>query len=473
MDLAKIKNIHFTGIKGVAMTNLALCMKDLEKRISGSDVSEIFVTDEVLKKNKIFWKIGFGERNLKPKPDLLITTAAHGGYLNPEVRIAKEKNIPVKSYAEFISELANTKKVISVCGVGGKTTTSSMTAVLLDRAKFNPSYVIGVARIFPLGAAGRYVKNGEYFICEADDYVVSPGIDNTPKFMLIDPYITVVTNIEFDHPDVYKNIEDTERAFKSFFDKIPTKGVLVACTDNKNVRKVIKNLKKNIVTYGLEKGSDYRIKNISYKNQTTCFDLYSLKDKKNYANLVINVPGEYNIRNATATFIVGRYLGINEEIIRRSLEKYKGCRRRFEKMGEYKQAVFYDDYAHHPTEIVSTLKAVREWFPKKRIVSIFQPHTFSRTKALYNNFKKAFKEADVIGFMDIYPSARESFDTTISSEMLATDIGKQRENVYYLGDSKNTLEWIDKNIKKNDVVLTLGAGDIFHLYKDLNLQSNY
>ena len=469
MDIKKLKHIHFTGIKGVGMASLALCLKDLGKKVSGSDVAEVFVTDEVLKKNKIAWKIGFGESNLKPKPDLLVTTAAHGGFLNPEVKIAEKNNIPVKSYAEFMADLANCKKVISVCGVGGKTTTASMIAVLLNKNKLSPSYVIGVGSIFPIGYAGRYEATGEYFICEADDYAVSPGVDNTPKFMLLNPFITVVTNIEYDHPDVYNSFEDTKLAFKNYFDKISNNGALIACIDNENVVNIINSLKKRIITYGIKNEADYRIKNIKYNNQKTHFDLFEKKTKKTYGDLVINIPGEFNIRNATATFIVGVILGISENNLRKGLVAFQGCRRRFEKMGQYKGALLYDDYAHPPSEIVSVLKATRGWYPQKRIVAIFQPHTFSRTKALFNDFSKAFKNADVVGFMDIYASARESFDATVSSEGLADEVKKYHENVYYLGKHEETLKWNDENVKKGDIVLTMGAGDIFHLYDKLKL----
>lgn len=469
MNISNIKHIHFTGIKGVAMTNLALCMKGMGKIITGSDVEEIFVTDEVLKRNNISWSIGFGQQNLKPRPDLLVTTAAHGGFLNPEVKIAKESSIPVLSYAEFMSELGNTKKVISVCGVGGKTTTSSMISVLLDSAKLDPSFIIGVAEIFPLGNAGRYKDEGKYFICEADDYVVSPGVDDRPKFMLLNPFITVVTNIEYDHPDVYKDFNETKKAFKNYFSKIPKEGVLLACTDNENVSVVIKGLNKTVYTFGTKKDSDYQIKNVKYKKQKTYFDIYHKEGNNSYHDIELNVPGEFNIKNATAAFIVGTILGLDEEQIRKGISKYLGCRRRLEKMGEYKGAIFYDDYAHHPSEVTSILKAVRDWFSEKRIVVIFQPHTFSRTKALFSDFTKAFKDADIVGFMDIYASARESFDATVSSENLAEEAKKFKENIYYLGKHNSTLKWLDENIKKGDIVLTLGAGDIFHLYKVLIL----
>ncbi len=467
MDIDKLKHIHFTGIKGVGMTALCLCVKDLCKKITGSDVSEIFVTDETLKRNNIKWKEGFGEKNLRPKPDLLVTTAAHQGFLNPEVLSAKKKNIPVKSYAEFMSNLANQKKVISVCGVGGKTTTSSIIATMLHYSKLRPSYVIGVAEIFPLGNPGHYDKNGEFFVCEADDYVISPGVNNTPKFLLLNPFITVVTNIEYDHPDVYASFSETKLAFKKFFNKIPENGALIACIDNPNVEEVIKSLKIKILTYGFSDRSDYRIINVRNDDQRTLFDLFDKRNRKIYKDIVINLPGEYNVRNATASFIVGLILNICENNIKRGIKKYKGCRRRFQRMGFYKGAIFYDDYAHHPSEIVSILGAARRWFTKRRIIAIFQPHTFSRTKALFYEFSRAFKDADTVCLTEIYSSARESKDETISSKLLVEEIKKYTENTYYLPKKDMIIKWLSDFIKKGDVVITLGAGDIFHIYESL------
>ncbi|KKQ97338.1 MAG: UDP-N-acetylmuramate-L-alanine ligase [Candidatus Woesebacteria bacterium GW2011_GWB1_39_12] len=467
MDITKLKHIHFTGVKGVGMTALALCLRDLGIKVTGSDVDEIFVTDEVLKENSIEWKIGFGEKNLNPRPDLVVTTAAHGGLLNPEVQRAKNLGIQITTFAEFLAELANTKEVIGVCGVGGKTTTASMITVLLNEAGLHPSFAIGVGNIYPIGVSGRFDKKGKNYVCEADDYVVSPGVDNTPKFMLLDPKVLVVTNIEYDHPDIYSSFKETKKTFRELFEKLPDGGLLIACIDNSNVSDTIKGLRKPVITYGFNKEADWQIKDIKFKDEKTFFSLYSKKENRTYDNLELEIPGRFNVQNATAAFIVGNYLGINELGLRKGLSSYLGCRRRFEKMGIYKNALFYDDYAHHPKEIKSVLMAAREWFPKKRIVSIFQPHTYSRTKALFKEFSEAFDDADIVGFMDIYSSARESKDSSVSSELLAKETRKNNPEVYYLGSHKRTLEWMNKNVKKGDIVLTLGAGDIFHIYNQL------
>jgi len=470
MELSKLKHIHFTGIKGVGMTALALCINDLGIRTTGSDVDEEFVTDEVLEKHNIKWNKGFGEKNLFPKPDLVIYTAAHGGVLNPEVQKAIELGIPTISYAEFLAEIANKKDVIGICGVGGKTTTTSMITVLLYEAGLNPSFAVGVGDIFPINKSGSYDKKSKYFICEADEYAVSPGVDNRAKFLLLDPKILVVTNIEYDHPDIYRSEVETLKTFRKLFEKLPHDGLLVASIDNPKVSKVIKDLDKNILTYGINKDADYQIKDIRYTAGESVFSIYSKNENKGFEDIKIKLPGEFNILNATAAFIVGLHLNIHVSDLKKGLAAYRGCRRRFEKMGKFGGAIFYDDYAHHPSEIKATLKAVRDWYPGKRVVAIFQPHTYTRTKALLKDFSSAFGEADMVGIMDIYLSARESKDETISAKILADMIRGKQKDTYYLGNQKETVNWINDNVKEGDIVLTMGAGDIFHLYKQLALK---
>lgn len=442
MDILSLKHIHFTGIKGVGMTALALCAQDLGIKVTGSDVAEIFVTDETLQKRGIGWNVGFGEKNLDPRPDLVITTGAHGGLRNPEVVAAQKMGIPVMTHAQALYEFTKGKEVIAVCGVGGKSTTCAMIATIFDVAGMHPSFAIGVGDIPSLGAPGRYDKEGKIFIVEADEYAISPGIDNRPRFSLLSPRVIVVTNIEHDHPDIYKTLEDTKRAFREFFEKLPGGGLLVANGNSEHVRAITKNLKVRVIMYDIE-------------------------------NLELSIPGKFNQANATAAAAVAKFCKIPEEIIRKGLQKFKGIRRRFEKMGEVNEVLFYDDYAHMPNEISAILGASKEHFPQKRIIVIFQPHTYSRTKALFSDFAKSFGDADVVGIMDIYASARESDALGVSSELLTKEISRYHKNVAYTGKHEQTIKWIKKNSKSGDVVLTLGAGDIFLLHGMLREISNF
>lgn len=467
MELKNLKHIHLVGIKGVGMTALAFCLQDLGIKVTGSDTKEIFVTDEMLQKRNLSWKEGFKKENLEPKPDLVITTGAHGGLNNPEVLAAKEMNIPVITHAEALAEISKGKDLIAVCGVGGKTTVSSMIATILSLANKNPSFAIGVGNIYPLNTSGKYDLSGTEFVAEADEFAISPGINNNPRFSLLNPKIIVVTNIEHDHPDIYPTLEDTKNTFRKFFEKIPENGLLVACLDNSNVASVIKDLKVPIQTYGFSEEADWQIKDVKFGNQSISF---KLKNKERITSEIkLTIPGEYNILNATASFIVNNFLNLSEEEIILGIEKFKGCQRRFEVVYEIKDKniVFVDDYAHHPSEIKAVLSATKKWFPQRRIISIFQPHTYSRTKAFFKEFAQAFSDADLVGIMDIYSSAREEKDESVSSEKLSEEIRKFKPEVSYTRDHSKTLEWLKENLKEGDVILTLGAGDIFYLYEKI------
>jgi UDP-N-acetylmuramate--alanine ligase len=438
MEINNFKNIHFVGIKGVGMCALALCAQDLGIKITGSDTSELFVTDKILKERKIKWEVGFDENHISNDIDLVITTGAHGGLNNPEVLAAKEKVIPVLTHAEALAKFSEGKEVIAVCGVGGKTTTSAIIAHTLDNCGLNPSYAIGVGKIDPLGYPGKYVKNGKYFVCEADEFVNSPGIDNTPKFLFLNPKIVVVTNIEHDHPDVYPTLEDTKNAYFKFFQKIPSNGLLIINSNDKNAKEVSKNLSCKVVGF-----------NTNEKIETS-------------------LPGEYNQKNLAAAIAVTDFLNISKEKVLQSIKSFKGTQRRFEKVGNTKEgAIIIDDYAHHPNEIKSVLKAARESYPERRIIAVFQPHTYSRTKALFEDFAKSFNDADVACFMDIYASAREKKDESVSSGKLAEETKKYNPNSFYIGNHERAIKWLKENLKNKDLLLTLGAGDIFYLHKEL------
>lgn len=458
------KHIHFTGIKGVGNTALALCARDLGIKVTGSDVEELFVTDETLAKAGIKWKAGFNKNNISKTIDLLVTTGAHGGLKNPEVQVAKGMGIPITFYAEAVSELANEKEVITVCGVGGKTTTCSMLSVLFDKANLNPSFVVGVGDIYPIGIPGRYSQEGKHFICEGDDYAIASGKDNRAKFSLLEPKVVVVTNIEYDHPDIYPSLNGAIKTFRDFFRTIPKDGLLIACVDNKNVRKAIKGLGVPTNTYGFSKDADWVVGNVRFYNEKTTF---TLNHKDELIGLNTRVPGRYNILNAAASYVAGDFMGIKRNKLKKGLNSYLGCRRRLERVGVVDGVRIYDDYAHHPEEIKAVLKATREWFPEKRIVVIFQPHTYSRTKVLFKEFSRAFSDTDIVGFMDIYSSAREEIDKTVSSEILAKETSKYNKNAFFAGNHKKTFSWIKENIKRGDILLTVGAGDIFHLHKGL------
>lgn len=441
MNITSLHHIHFTGIKGVGMTALALCAQDLGIKVTGSDIAEVFVTDETLERRGISYNVGFKPENIPTGSDLVITTGAHGGLNNPEVVAAKNMGIPVMAHGEALAAFCEGKEVIAVCGVGGKSTTSAMIANIFGMAGLHPSFVIGVGDIPSLGAPGRYDKEGKVFIVEADEYAVSPGIDNRPRFSLLSPRVIVVTNIEHDHPDIYQSIENTKKAFRSFFEKVSQNGLLVANQDNQNVVDVLKDIDVPFKTYGP------------------------------LTNIKLQIPGKFNLANAAAATLVAQFFGISDEKIKDGLQKFMGTKRRFERIAQRDGVLFYDDYAHMPNEIKATLSGAREWFPNRRIIAIFQPHTYSRTKALFNEFAKSFGDADAVGIMDIYASAREADNLGMSGELLVKEVGKFHKNVNYTGNHDKTIRWIKNVVKSGDVVLTLGAGDIFFIYQKLKIKN--
>ncbi len=457
VNLKKIKKIHFTGIKGVGMTALALCARDLGLKISGSDVRERFVTDEILAKNKINYQIGFKKENIG-RPDLLIFTGAHGGQDNPEVIYAQNKNIPVMSHAQALGLFMKAKEGISVCGVGGKTTTAAMLATVLTKNCLKPSYAIGVGAVKPLGEPGRFEKESRYFIAEADEYAASPQ-DRQPRFNYQYPKIIILTNLEFDHPDFYPNFEATLESFKNFIQRIPKDGLLVACFDNPRVVKLLQKVNVPYQSYGFSSKADWQIIKMRIDQQRITF---KVKYKNlNFEDLTIFVPGKFNVLNATAVLVTSYFLGLNLPQIKEGLAFFQGTKRRFEFIGKIKDVFLYDDYAHHPAEIKATLEAIKNWWPHRRLIVIFQPHTYSRTKYLLTDFSQSFRFADEIIITDVYASAREKDDLGVSGEVLTAAIVNMGKKAYYLPNCEVVCQFLKKITRQGDVIFTLGAGNIF------------
>jgi len=405
MELKQIKSIHFTGIKGVGMTSLALCAQDMGKKVTGSDTKEVFPTDKILKKRRLKWKTGFFANNLPRKCDLVIYTGAHGGITNPEVIAAKQKNIPVLNYGQALGVFASNKKVLASAGVGGKSTTSAMLAAILDSAGLKPSFAVGVGNITNLQTPARFSKTSPYFVIETDEYVADPQADLTPKFHYLKPYIAILTNLEHDHPDVYPSLDKIYQAFKKFLQPIPSDGAIIANLDNSHVEQFIKSLNQPVITYGFSAQADWHITKTHTADKKQFFSLKH--EDVSWPNIILNVPGEYNVLNATAAMIVAYKLGVAPAKIQAGIKKYTGTKRRFEYINTVKGIDLYDDYAHHPIEIKALLKAAKDWLPGKRIIAIFQSHTYSRTKVLLNDFAKSFHHAHQVIINHIFASARE------------------------------------------------------------------
>lgn len=461
--LKQAKNVFFIGIKGVAMANLAVVLKKLGKKVDGSDVNEGFITDKLLKSNKINWRLGFND--LPEGVDLVVYSAAHGGLGNPLVIEAKRRSIKLVSQAELLGQLMRDFEIkIAVSGCHGKTTTSSLLSYALNELNVKPSYVVGVPFFTDYQGADNQGK--KYFVVEADEYGVNPPQNKAPKFFELNPDWIICTNIDFDHPDVYRDIEETKKAFLKFFGLDPDfrrddeySPKLILNGDDKNLLQSINRLKnKNIITYGFSEKAKYQIIDWKIKENHSEFRI------KRVGEFIISLFGKHNISNAAAVIVQLLQLGFKAEDIKKAILNFKGAERRFEYIYNKSDIYLFDDYAHHPSEIRATIEAAKNRFPEKRIIVIFQPHTFSRTRFLMKEFKESLSSADLGFILPIFSSARESkMDFKIDSK----DIIKGKKNLFYVGSNEELIYQLENTVKEGDVIFTMGAGDVYKLKRSI------
>ena len=424
--LRKAKRVHFIGIGGIGVSAIARMTLTEGKEVSGSDISPSAITDELKKLGaKIF--LGHKAKHVRNNADLVIYTPALAPD-NPELKKAKKMRIPILSYPEALGLISKNKYTIAISGAHGKTTTTAMIGKILMDAKYDPTIIVGS---FLKDQKSNFVAGkGKYFVCEACEYKES--------FLNLSPKIIVITNIDNDHLDYYKNLNNIKRAFAKFAGKLGNNDFLVCDKNNKNLRPVVKKTKCKIIDYSKIK-ADFKLK----------------------------IPGEHNIKNAQAAMAVARILKISPSISLKALNNFTGTWRRFEYKGKTKNGVLiYDDYAHHPTEIKATLKAVKEFLKNKKIWCVFQPHLFSRTKLLIKDFATSFGDTDCVIVADIY-AAREKNDKKITGKKLADKIKKRNKNTIYIKSFDSIQKFLRTNAKKGDVVITMGAGDIFKVGENL------
>lgn len=471
------KRIHFVGIKGVGMTSLAIIAKQAGNIVSGSDVSESFITDDILKKHGIDVKTGFDPERVVDV-DIVITTGAHGGYQNPEVVNARKLHIPVYTQGEAVGlfmdgKLFTKKKLIgiSVAGAHGKTTTTSMIATMLQYAGMDPSYVIGTSQIASLEGPGHLGK-GKYVVVEADEYATEPTVDKKAKLLWQHPDVIVLTNIDFDHPDIYTSLDDILHVFETFVSQLPKHGMIIACGDDEGVRSLLPAVSRDVVTYGFSPTNTYQISRMKTDEERSFFHI--TRDGVELGTFSIQVSGSHNILNAAAAVVTGIEIGLPPETIATSLRHYRGAKRRMEYVGRLGSgALVYDDYAHHPKEITETLSAFRQMFPKRKLICFFQPHTYSRTKKLFEQFLSSFDSADVVGIMDIFASAREERDMSVSSEQMVHEIQIRKHDVVSLPRLTDVVQYIDQNrFGRDSVVIFMGAGDIYKIKDSLTFDTD-
>lgn len=454
------KHVHFVGIKGVAMTALALWYAQSGWQVSGSDSEESFPTDELLSTAGIIPLAGFSESHITDKlPDLVIYTGAHGGKNNIEVVTARTRGVTALPHGAALGEITAGKKLVAVAGSHGKTTTSAMIAAILQGAGRDVSWTVGCGQIISLGASG-HAGNNEWFVTEADEYVTDPSGDLTPRFLWLRPEILLVTNIDYDHPDVYASLDEVKSAFQKLQERMVGKKLTVINADDQASRVLADN---NHLSYGVSPASDLQIGIIKFSPGVTEFQLYYNKQDLGFFSL--RVPGKHNIANAAAASLIAYKLGVEWSQIRQGLARFGGTKRRFEQAGEVGGIKIYDDYAHHPQEIVATIAGARSWFPKSRIIVVFQPHTYTRTKSLLSQFAQSLREADVVIIGEIYASAREEVDRTVSGKILAEKVCNDQVPAYFSPDYSQVENRLDQQVKAGDLVIFMGAGDIYHWSK--------
>ncbi len=466
-----IKKIHFVGVKGVGVAPLAIIAKEAGIQVTGSDVAEKFITDEELEKAGISPYSGFDKSHVDGA-QLVIATGAHGGMENNEVKEAQEIKIPVLLQGEALGKFQQGEIIgkkftgISVAGSHGKTTTTAILATILLENKLDPTYAVGTGRIPSLKSSGHLGK-GEYFIAEADEYFADVVSDPTPKFLYQNPKMILITNIDFDHPDVYPALDDLRGAFIKFVNKLPEDGVLVMCGDGSENRKFLSMQDAHKISYGISPDNDYIIEKISFDSEKMFFWVKS--GETVLGQFSVQVFGEHNALNCLGAIVVCLELGLSVEQIRKGLAIFKGTKRRSEFIGKLKSgALLYDDYAHHPKEIKETLTAFRKSFPKHTIVTVFQPHMYSRTKTLFNDFTSSFENSDEVIITEIFPSFREPIDKNFSSKLISDQLKINGKKATYFPENSDVVKYLPlQNYSKNTVIITMGAGDIYKIGEEI------
>lgn len=441
----KVKRIHFVGIGGIGMSGIAEVLLNLGYEISGSDAQNSDTTER-LKNLGAAVAIGHHTKNVRDADVVVTSTAVKEN--NPEVVEAHRKNIPVIPRAEMLAELLKMKFSVAVSGSHGKTTTTSMISTALAKGGLDPTMVIG-GKLASIGSNAR-LGGGDIIVAEADE---SDG-----SFLKLSPTIAIITNIDREHLDYYAGIEEIKDAFLKFANIVPFYGSTVLCADNEHVREILPLIKRKFVTYGIKYPSDYMARDIKFSAHKTTYDLVFKTEK--VAAMELKVPGMFNVYNSLAAASVCRELDLDWATIKEGLKEFTGVQRRLEVKGVAGDITVVDDYGHHPTEIKETLAAARQVWKKKLIV-IFQPHRFSRTKALFDEFTKAFGDADILILNDIYPASEEPIAGINSAALWAAIKQTGHPRVEYIADANETIKFLLETAKPKDTVLTLGAGNVY------------
>ncbi|MEW6616307.1 MAG: UDP-N-acetylmuramate--L-alanine ligase [Thermodesulfobacteriota bacterium] len=447
----KIKHIHFVGIGGIGMSGIAEVLLNLGYKVSGSDAQETEITRRL---SHLGGNISYGhsKENLKDVDVVVISSAIRPD--NPEVIGANERLIPVIPRAEMLAELMRMKYGIAVSGTHGKTTTTSMIATVLAHGGMDPTVIIG-GRLNSIGTNAK-LGQGEFLVAEADE---SDG-----SFLKLSPTIAVVTNIDQEHMDHYRDMEEVKNAYLDFINKIPFYGLAIVCLDHENIQSLIPKIKKRYVTYGLSSQADIQARGLAFMGAKTTFEVLQSRDV--LGKITLQIPGIHNVYNCLATVAAALELDLDFKTIQEGLNEFTGIQRRFQIKGDYNGILIVDDYAHHPVEIKATLSAAKTGWGR-RLVVVFQPHRFTRTRDLYEDFLVAFYQADVLIITEIYPAGEDPIPGVDAKALFEGIREHGHKNVSFIDDKDRIAAHLVDVLKEGDILITLGAGDIYKVGYEL------
>ncbi len=441
------------GIGGIGMSGIAEVLLNSGFRVTGSDVRKSDVTDRLETLGATVYE-GHAAAHVGDADVVVYSSAVKSG-ANPETIEAERQRIPLIPRSVMLGELMRVKFGIGIAGTHGKTTTTSMAGLVVTEGGFDPTIIVG-GKVTVFGS-NAVVGEGDIIVIEADEY------DRT--FLRLTPSLAVITNVEADHLDTYTDLEDIKQAFVQYANAVPFFGAAILCLDDPNVQEIVTKVNRRVITYGTSRQAEIRAENIDQVGLKTTFQ--ALAGKELLGSVEIQIPGVHNVRNALAAIAVGLELDIDFASIREALARFSGVQRRFQRIGERGGVLVLDDYAHHPTEVAATLAAAAAGFPDRRVIAVFQPHLYSRTRDFQVEFARSFLNADVLVLTDIY-GAREEPIPGIDGRLLA-DLSQRygHREVHYVADKENLPSMLGALLKEGDVVITMGAGDIWKYGKRL------
>ena len=444
---SSIKKLHFVGIGGIGMSGIAEILVDQGFKVTGSDLVK---SENTKRLESLGTKVHIGHDagNLDKDVDVLVYSSAVP-VDNSEVVAAEKRKIPVIRRAEMLAEIMRLKYGIGIAGTHGKTTTTSMVSLVLMEGGIDPTVIVG-GRLRGLAGSNARLGKGDFIVVEADEFDRS--------FLSITPTIAVLTTVDTDHLDCYRDLDDIKSAFVQFASKVPFYGSVILCLDDPVLQEVLPKLKKKMVTYGINTQADLQARDITQKQNTAEF--FVSHEGKDLGKIKLQIPGKHNVQNALAAIAVGLVLNVPFEKVRNGIEKFTGVFRRWEVKAEIDGIMVVDDYAHHPTEIKATLDGVKSGW-KRRVVCVFQPHLYSRTRDFYEEFGRSFFNADVLVLTDVYP-AREEPIQGVSGELIANAAREfGHKQVHYVPHKKDVANFLMRIKQKGDIIITMGAGDIW------------